>query len=127
MSIPTRGHSYFWALGAILGAMAIMLPDRLMPGAPPDTKFLMVNGGLFVIGAFLGTLDPISAWRWGIATVLLLPGLEFSRLPADKLASSMSDLVPRMLAEIPLYAVQAIPALIGAYLGSFFSKGIAKF
>jgi hypothetical protein len=121
---PNQGHSYFWVLGAILGAMVMMLPEQLVPGATRDVKFLMVNGGLFIVGVFLGTLDPTGVWRWGLATVLLLPALELSKLaPENRFATSFGGLIPAALERLPNYALQALPALLGAYLGSFFSKG----
>jgi hypothetical protein len=121
-----ESNTLFWGLAAILGLAATWLPGLLLPGSTPETKFLMVTGLFFVIGAFLGSLDPRAVWRWGLGTILLLPIIDYANLlQSDKLPKitfSVSGFLAQLTDKGPDYFMLAVPALIGAYLGAFFSR-----
>ncbi len=120
----------WWALAATLGLTAMWLPSllKLDPklSSTPSTTVLIAHIGLLIFTAVIGYLKPERPWRWGIASVLLFPVNEIAVI-ATVSKLSLIESIPYLVVKIPVYAIQSIPAFIGAYLGAFAKKGIQQF
>lgn len=123
---PAATDITWWLLAACSGLLCVMLPKLLGPDyGDRYTSLLMVNGGLLFIGGFLGFCRPKNFWRWGIASVLLLPALDFVAITNDpRLSSYSAEYIMWYFADrMPYYVVQALPAMLGAYLGGYWQTG----
>ena len=119
--------SLWWAIAAVLGLISVWLPVVLEFGTTPVGTLIISHAGLMLIGAVIGYCKPERPWRWGIGSVLLFPLVEFvgiatGRLPQD--STSLAESLPYLIVKIPVYALQALPALVGAYLAAFARLGM---
>lgn len=123
---------FWWGVAAVLGAGSWIVPLHFRFGLTEGNALLLATACILVTGAVIGFLKPNRPWRWGIASVLLLPVAEIVMLtagPIEKTEPTFSPLalLPYLLLKIPIYALIALPALLGAYVGAFAKQGTPKF
>lgn len=116
----------WWGLAAVLGLASMLLPGLLKPEWS-GTKLVIAHVGLLISGAVVGYLKPERPWRWSLGSVLLFPVVEFvgiatGQLPQD--STSLAESLPYLVVKIPVYALQALPALVGTYLAAFARLGM---
>ena len=105
-----------WSVAAVLGLGAVSLPEFITPRATSRTGWFTLGAiGLLMVGALLGFCQPKRAWRWGLGSVLLFPVFE--------LVTTRGELA-YVFVKLPIYALQALPALLGAYLGALAGMGV---
>lgn len=117
------GDPLWLCLAAILGLGCLRLP-ALFDVNDEATRKLIGEAGFLFAGALLGFVRPDRVWRWGIASVLLIPAIDLSvAMNADvfPLVSAL-DCMPWLLSQIPDYLIRALPAIAGAYLGAYLAK-----
>jgi len=117
----------FWILVATLGLASMWLPALLGLGTTQGDTLIIGHLGLLISGAVIGYLKPDRPWRWGLGSVLLFPLVEFAGIATEQshLGSlSLIDSLPYLLVKVPVYALQALPALVGAYLAAFARLGM---
>ena len=112
----------WWSIACLAGAVLWSLPGLLHPAGKDGGTFLLIATlGLLLFGFAIGYFKPERPWRWALASVLLLPVIElitFSVAPKEVASSfSLVQLLPYLLVKVPIYALQGLPVLIGAYLG----------
>ena len=119
------GDAVVSCLGACLGVAAYIVPALLMH---PDRHY---NAALFPLlragveqysrftaaallfsGAVLGLIRPGRPWLRGFSTIALLPIVSFLEMGMDPTSHNLFPL------EFMCYAVEALPAVLGAYLAS---------
>jgi hypothetical protein len=114
---------FVWVLAALLGLASMALPGFL----DLQTPLTIAHMNLFLSGVVVGYFKPHRPWRWGIATVLLFPVTEFVGLTTAPLPSgpaSHLDSLLYLLVKLPIYALQALVALLGAYTASIARLGL---
>lgn len=121
----------WWSAACLAGAVMWSLPFLLHPEAKDDgTSVLIATLALLLSGMAFGYFKPQRPWRWALASVLLLPIIELITIAAapKEGASSLSlvQSLPYLLVKVPIYALQGLPVLIGAYLGAYVKKRAAK-
>ncbi len=109
------GEIFWWIVGAFLGAIGWGLPAFIALGASDLTQLLLSVAGIFGAGAILGYQRPERVWRWGIASVLLLPVAEGIR----------AESILYFLVQIPASIIPAGAAFAGAFLGMVAKKGLS--
>jgi hypothetical protein len=102
-----------YACAAILGATAWYLPSKLMAGIDRTHADLSMKVGfalLLGIGGVLGYQRPEKPWRWGVASVALVPvvGIIFAPTPLWLVVQMAVAMVPGACSMAGAYA--------GAYL-----------
>lgn len=122
---------FWWCISAILGSMFWIIPNVYKLGSTEGRSLLIATISLILLGAVIGYLRPVRPWRWGVASVLLLPFLEIIRvlMSSAEMANPNGTLSSQFLyvfIQIPLYGMIAIPAILGAYIGSYVSRKISK-
>ncbi len=114
--------SIWWVVGALGGPIAVLVPNLLVSDETPQIRFLLSCCSLFVLGGVLGCLAPHRPWRWAIACVLLLPCTDaFMGVPEIE-SLTFQELLDSVLAtgeNAARYLLQALAALVGAYVGAF--------
>ncbi len=127
----THKDGFWWCTSAILGSLAYIVPLFLKIGSSEDISFDFAVVSLLLLGVVIGFLRPTRPWRWGLASVLLLPFTEIvsraikSYEMTDQSVSIIS-IISYVLVMIPIYALIALPAVVGAYIGSYFKKRTLK-
>ena len=122
---------YWWGISAVLGCVLWLIPTTLRFGLSEGGTLLLASISLFLLGAVIGFLRPTRPWRWGIASVLLLPFAEIVRFAVSS-SEMTGQSVPILavvlteLVKIPIYGLIAIPALVGAYIGSYSKRRALK-
>jgi hypothetical protein len=111
---------FWWLLAAMLGLLALWLPQFLGMELKPDVRILMGALCLFVFSGVIGFLKPEHAWRWGVASVLLFPVKEMLEFAAT--TGSIVASFPYLMLKLPVYALQTIPGLLGAYIGAILNN-----
>ncbi len=126
-SMPHRlhraGDPLWWCLAAVLGLGCLRLPSLLDINDQATLRMVGQAGFLFA-GIFLGFLRPERVWRWGIASLLLIPAIDLSIAMNGPIfpPSSLLDCLPWLASRTPQYIVRALPAIIGAYFGAYLAK-----
>ncbi len=126
LSKPNQMDFLWWGLAAVLGLASILAPGLLKPEWS-GTKLVIAHVGLLISGAVVGYLKPERPWRWGLGSVLLFPVVEFVGIATSQLSpdsTSLAESLPYLIVKIPVYALQALPALVGAYVSSFAIRGV---
>lgn len=113
-----------YLLTAVLGVLSILLPVFFQAGLKhyESTLFSLIRDGvegismwsfalLFSTGFVMRFYTNLSGWKIGLATMALFPVMAILELIVD---STSHNLLP---IEIIMYAIYAIPAIIGAYMG----------
>lgn len=116
-----------WLSVALLGLASMWLPVFLEFGATPEHSLIMGHVGLFLSGAAVGYFKPDRPWRWGLGSILLFPFAEFIGIAVELSRSGSLSLVDPLLytiVKVPVYTLQALPALVGAYLAAFAKSGV---
>jgi hypothetical protein len=116
-----------WLSAALLGLASMWLPVFLEFGATPGYSLIMGHVGLLLSGAAVGYFKPDRPWRWGLGSILLLPFVEFIGIAIELSRSGSLSLVDPLLytiVKVPVYTLQALPALVGAYLAAFARSGV---
>ncbi|MGD0199793.1 MAG: hypothetical protein ABSD27_03485 [Bryobacteraceae bacterium] len=115
----------WWGLAATLGLLSLWLPHLLSLEATHLTQVLVVESALFFSGALVGCLRPRRVWRWAAASYIAFAIRDIFALMAD---TAYAGAIPYAQAVIqfgdhaPLYLVQCLPVLAGAYIGYFISS-----
>ncbi len=102
------------------------LPEALAIGDSAGSTLLLAHAGLFLSGMLVGYFKPERPWRWALCTIGLFPALEFIALTRNYSGDLLSFLqisLPYLVVKLPIYLLQTLPALIGAYLGAFCRVG----
>ncbi len=118
--------SIWWVVGALAGPIAVLIPNLLATDETPQIKFLLSCCSLFVLGGVLGCLAPHRPWRWAIACVLLLPCADALMEMPENGSLTFQELLDSVLAtaeNAAKYLLQALAALVGAYVGAFTGAG----
>ena len=71
---------------------------------------------LFLIGALLGAISPIHFCLLGFSTIALMPIAANLEMMADPTSHNLWPL------EFVMYAVEALPAVAGAFIASWFRR-----
>ncbi len=121
--ILKRTDFVWWGLAAVLGLASITFPGLLNLETTHGTRLIIAHVGLLLSGAVIGFVKPTRVWRWGIGSILLFPVAEGVTI-AVALPVSFVQSLPYLLVKIPIYALQALLALLGAYLGAFSRQGV---
>jgi hypothetical protein len=125
-------NDYLWlSIACIAGTLMWSLPSILHPeGKDGGIFFIIVTLAILLTGTVFGYLKPQRPWRWALASVLFLPIIELITIAAapEEGSSSLSLVLslPYVLIKVPIYALQGLPMLIGAYLGAYIKKRQAK-
>lgn len=124
-----RGDSIWWGLASLLGLWSMWVPQVLRSGMDHRTQSFLVSGGMLLGGVFLGFFRPDRPWRWGIASMLLLPIGDLAWMVRDPEFNVFSPehVLPYVTAHAPLYLFHALPVFLGAYGGSFLADGTRGF
>ncbi len=112
-------------LTAALGLLAIVIPPLVLSDirryeAP---LFPLIRTGveglswlsfvlLVVAGLIAGVLRPGRPWRWGVASMLLLPLVATAEMYVDSTSHNLWPL------EFAFYALATVPAALGARVGT---------
>ncbi len=89
------------------------------------TEVLVVESALFFTGALIGCIRPRRAWRWAVAVLIAFIIRDTVKFMSDpKFAGSAvyTNVLYSLGDSAPLYLVQCLPVLAGAYLGSLISS-----
>ncbi|HSH19244.1 MAG TPA: hypothetical protein VLA03_02250 [Draconibacterium sp.] len=113
-----------YLLTAVLGVLSILLPVFFQAGLKhyESSLFSLIRDCiegismwsfalLFSTGFVMRFYTKLSGWKIGLATMALFPVMAILELSVD---STSHNLLPL---EIIMYAIYAIPAIIGAYIG----------
>src|SRR5512142_2835574 len=124
---PLRFHRAadpLWlCLAALLGLGCLQLP--LVLAVPDETgRKLVGQAGFFFAGVLLGFIRPEGAWRWGLASVLLVPAVDLSLAMNTAIFPSLTalDCLPWLASQTPKYLARALPAIVGSCLGAYWGK-----
>jgi hypothetical protein len=121
--VSRKGNVLWWLLAGALGEGFFLLGS----GLSAANSLLVGHIGLFIAGAVMGCLKPERVWRWGIGSVLFFPVVDFIGIRMDhSLSNSLSDSLAYVVVKVPVYGLQALPAMLGAYLGMLAKRGIPK-
>jgi hypothetical protein len=125
-AFPLEGSSdpLWWCLAASLGLLSLWLPQLLSLEAVHVTEVAVVESALFISGAALGCLNPRRVWRWGAAALIAFALRDVIHLLTDpKFAGATVYLhvLTQLGDNSPMYLVQCLPVLAGAYIGYFVS------
>lgn len=114
------GDAPLWLIGALAGAVAVRLPDFLVPLGSAWTRLLVQCGAFFCLGCVLGMLGPSRPWRWAVAAVLLVPVAEWLWGLQPGTPSHYRDVaqILKLTQEhAGRYGILAVAALLGSLLG----------
>lgn len=114
----------WWGLAALLGLVSLWLPQLLSLEADHVTEVAVVESALFISGAVLGCLRPRRVWRWAAAALLAFAVRDAIHLLTDPnfAGTTVYLYVLNQLGDnSPMYLVQCLPVLAGAYIGYFVS------
>jgi hypothetical protein len=118
-----NGDVLWWLLAGVLGEGFFLLGF----GLPLGNALIVGHVGLFIAGAVMGYVKPERVWRWGIGSVLFFPVVEFIGISTDhSLSYSLFDSLAYVVVKVPLYGLQALPAMMGAYLAASGKQGVPK-
>ena len=132
MQLPNKRTILFLILAMTLGYASWVLPRIFVPGSTPVKISPLISVltdversrnysilCLAVTGLLLGLLDPRRGPQWGAAT--MLPAVVFATLEAA------FNLAPHNLygIEVIMYAVFALPAVVGGYVGRVLRRVIS--
>jgi hypothetical protein len=117
----------WWGVACLTGAILWSCPFLLhADGKDRGTSFLIATLALLLSGIVFGYFKPQRPWRWALASVLPLPIIElitFAAVPKEAMGSfSLVQILPYLLVKVPIYALQGLPVLIGAYLAGYAKK-----
>lgn len=116
----TRNDYVWWILAALLGLLAHLLPGLSDLGSTTGLTHIIANPFLLISAAIIGYLNPMRVWRWGIASVVLVPVWELIQIAPN---SGVAESIPYLIVKIPIYAIMSVPAFAGAYLGALLKRG----
>lgn len=116
----------WWAIAAIIGLGSVWMPVILGIGTTSLQTLIIAHIDLFISGVVLGFLNPERPWRWSLGSVLLFPIVEFLGMLMQLPSASFMDSLLYVVVKSPVYLLQALPALVGAYLGAFAKLGGRK-
>jgi hypothetical protein len=127
----TYKDGFWWCISALLGSIVWIIPIAVNFGLAEEGTLLLATISLLLLGAVIGFLRPTRPWRWGIASVLLLPFAEIVRFAVNSSEMtgqgvSIIAVVLTELVKIPVYGLIAIPAILGAYSGSYLKQKTVK-
>jgi hypothetical protein len=114
----------WWTLAAVLGLLALQLPNFLPSGIQDESlALILTHVFLLIFAAVIGYLNPTRVWRWGIASVLLFPIQEAIAILIESRVTpsspSLLESISYLFVKVPVYAIESLPAFAGAYLGAF--------
>lgn len=120
-------------LASILGVISIVLPTFFLPDLKQydSPLFPLISTGingisvwsiglLFLSGFGMKLLSKLSGWKIGLTTMALFPIMAILEMIVD---SSSHNIFP---IEFVLYALYAVPAIIGAYIAQGIQKVLGK-
>ncbi len=114
----------WWGIAAVLGLASVWLPVLLDLGATAERTLIIGHVGLLLSGVILGFFKPERPWRWSLGSVLLFPVAEFFGMVVQLPSASFAESLLYIVVKLPIYALQALSALLGAYLGAFAKLGV---
>jgi len=91
-----------------------------------QSQSYFISGALFLGGVLIGFCRPARPWRWGMASLVVLPVGDLAWVTHDPSFDvlSLEQIVPYVAERGPTYVFQALPVLVGAYLGSLLAVGM---
>ncbi len=118
----------WWGVAGVLGLMALWFPHLIKLQTDQSTQQMLVQVGLFFVGAFVGSFRPQRVWRWAAASVIAFVASDFVELSNDSKFYSMgsAQVWSYLASNGSSYAAHAMPVLIGAYLGAHLMRGGVK-
>lgn len=114
------GDGLLWLIGAVAGALAVRVPDFVVPLGSAWTRLLVQCGAFFSLGCVLGVVRPSRSWRWAFAAILLVPVAEWlwQLQPGTPLHYRDVEQVLGLIQErAGQYTALGVAALCGALLG----------
>jgi hypothetical protein len=84
------------------------------------TRLIVVESALFFTGALLGCIRPRRIWRWAAASFFTFVLSDLIRTFNDPNLGQMGteQMTAYLASHADMYFVQAVPVLLGAFLGS---------
>ena len=116
----------WWLVAGAATLAAARVPELLTPIEQTGPQFAS-HVVLFFVGALIGTLRPVRAWRWGLASFLALSLADIVHLGSDPHLPEMDldHLWTHVLNGAGTWAFHSLLVLAGAYAGSLLvSKGV---
>ena len=100
------------------------MPQMLKSAMGQDTQPYFIYGALCLGGVLIGLCRRERPWRWGLAAMLVLPLGDLAWAAHDPRLNVLSaaQILSYVAERAPQYMVQALPVLVGAYVGSLLTE-----
>jgi hypothetical protein len=114
----------WWGVAALLSLGSLWLPKLLSMQSDEMTRLVVVESALFFTGALLGCFRPQRVWRWAAASFVTFAVRDLVWTLNDPNLGQMqaAEMTAYLASHADMYFVQAVPVLVGAFLGSCITK-----
>ena len=110
----------WWGVTCILSLGSLWLPRFLSMQSDQTTRLIVVETALFFTGALLGCFRPRRIWRWAAASFVTFAVSDLVWTFNDPNLGRMGveQTIAYLASHVDVYFVQAVPVLLGSFLGS---------